>query len=85
MGKSSAAAPAIAMVRRMVMVPLEMEVKSGSLAAAKLAAKLKAMHAARIRLLFAGGIIMARNMPYKATLSALTIRTGRTLPATMPQ
>ncbi len=32
----------------------------------------------------AAGIIMATNIPYNATLRALTAEAGRTLPATIP-
>ena len=32
----------------------------------------------------AGGMMIAKNMPYSATLSALTTRSGSALPAIMP-
>ena len=50
----------------------------------KLARKLTRTTPPTIRLAFAAGMMMAMNMPYRATLSALTRDTGRTLPATTP-
>ena len=52
---------------------------------AKLKAKLIATNAATILLFLAGGMMMAKNMPYRATLSALTARSGSAFPAKMPQ
>ena len=55
-----------------------------TLAATKLAIKLVSTTVKIMRLARAGGIIIARNMPNSATLRALTMRSGKALPAMMP-
>ena len=41
--------------------------------------------AAMTRFSLAGGMMIARNMPYRPTLSALTMFAGSTLPMTTPR
>ena len=57
---------------------------AGKSTAAKLAAKLMMTSTRIIRSFLAGGMITARNMPKRATLRALTRRTGIRLPTSMP-
>ena len=57
----------------------------GILDTRKLARKLKITTPPTLLLVLDTGTIMAINMPYSATLKALTIETGRILPATIPR
>ena len=83
-GNRTAAAAAMITVSRIVRIPSDMFDTPGRYAAAKLAPKHTIMIPA-IRLFFlAGGMITARNIPYRATLNALTSRKGRILPAIVP-
>ena len=52
---------------------------------AKLAAKDRATRTATTLFFRAGGMITARNMSKRATLKALTTRSGKMLPAMMPR
>ena len=65
-------------------MPSEREAMPGRQPQAKLRAKLSITSTATTLFFRAGGMIMARNMPYRATLRALTTRTGSRLPAMMP-
>ena len=71
-------------VSTMVRVPSLMALTPGRTLHRKLAAKLMPTNAATTRFCRAGGIMIAKNIPYSATLSALTMRSGSALPARMP-
>ena len=73
------------MVRMIVRIPSESADNAGRTAAAQLAAKLIKTTPAIILFCRDGGIITARNMPKRATLNALTIRSGSIFPAAIPR
>ena len=70
---------------RMVRLPSERLRTPGRYRHRKLSPKLTATSPATTRLFLAGGMMMAKNIPYSATLRALTARSGRALPARMPR
>ncbi len=57
---------------------------AGILDTAKLARKLTSITPPTTLPVFAAGMIIATNIPYNATLNALTTETGITLPAATP-
>ena len=71
-------------VSRMVLVPSERALVSGSTEQSQLAAKLTHTQPSTTGFFFDGGMMIARNMPNSATDSALTTRAGRMLPAVTP-
>ena len=77
------ASPAINIVNMIVRVPAE--ILSNIYEAIKLKMKLTATVKAIVLSLLAGGIITARNIPYKATLKALMAEVGNILPAIIPK
>ena len=82
--RTAAAADAMRIVSRMVLVPSERALVSGSTEQSQLAAKLTHTQPSTTGFFFDGGMIIARNMPNSATDSALTTRAGRMLPAVTP-
>ena len=85
MGKSHAAKAEIATVKIMVRMPSDMADTTGSTEQPKLRTKQRAIRAVITLLFLQGGINTAINMPYRATLKALTTPTGRILPAITPK
>ena len=83
-GRKSAATVEITSVKRMILVLSVNEDKIGSIAADALRKKLTMTRMAMVGFFFAGGIITARNIPYKDTLKALTIRSGKIFPIRIP-
>ena len=83
-GKKNAAEADMAIVRMIVLVPEEIPEKIEALLAIKLKAKLMPISPIMILFLRAGGKIIAKNIPYRATLNALTTLIGRMLPAIIP-
>ena len=83
--KDAAAAAEIATVRMMTRVPGETDESTGRYANAQLAAIAMTISARITRFSLAGGTMIARNMPYRPTLSALTMFAGSTLPITTPK
>ena len=83
-GNSTAAAAEMATVKIMVRVPPDNAEMPGRYSQVKLSTKLMTTSAATMRFLRAGGMMIAKNIPYSATLSALTTRSGSALPAIMP-
>ena len=71
--------------RIMVRVPSDRVLIHGRTEQAKLAAKDRATRTATTLFFRAGGMITARNIPKRATLKALTTRSGKMLPAMMPR
>jgi len=71
-------------VRIIVLVPSEREENTDSFDVMKLRAKLRRTNAPTTRLFLEGGIIMARNIPKRASLRALTTLSGRRFPAITP-
>ena len=84
-GNKSAAPAEIVTVRIMVRVPSDRVLIHGRTEQAKLAAKDRATRTATTLFFRAGGMITARNIPKRATLKALTTRSGKMLPAMMPR
>ena len=66
-------------------MPAETPANSGRYANAQLATIASSTTPAITRLFFAGGTMIARNMPYRPTLSALTTFAGSTLPSATPK
>ena len=66
-------------------MPDETAANRGRRLTAKLAAMLASTTPSTTRLCRAGGMMMARNMPYNPTERALTSRAGSTLPITTPR
>ena len=64
--------------------PEEIVRRTGAAVKTQLAAMESATRQPMKRLCFAGGMMMARNIPYRATLSALIALAGRILPTTTP-
>ena len=83
-GKQSAAAEEMTTVRIIVLVPFWRSEIKGRIEEARLMAKERATRPARILFFLAGGIITERNIPYRATLNALTAREGSRFPAMIP-
>ena len=69
----------------MILNPDEIVFKTGVTAAIRLHTMDTRITPDRIRFPLAGGIMTARNMPYKATFKALKIRGGRKSPETAPR
>ena len=72
------------MVRIMVLVPSEREEITGRQEAKKLNKKASVIRTATTLSFLAGGMMIARNIPNKETLRALTIRAGSIFPAVTP-
>ena len=83
-GKNIAAIAEIATVRIIVLVPPDNVEIMGSFAKQKLAIKLIITNPAITLFFFAGGTIIAINIPNNATLSAPTILSGKIFPAITP-
>ena len=84
-GQKTAAAPESSTVSRMIRVPEERLETSGSLLHAKLNAMDRRTSTRTTVFLLAGGMIMARNIPYKSTPRADTTLAGSTLPMITPR
>ena len=82
--RTAAAADAMRIVSRMVLVPSERALVSGSTEQSQLAAKLTHTQPSTTGFFFDGGMMIAKNIPNSATESALTRRAGRMLPAVTP-
>ena len=78
------AADDISTVNMIVLVPLDIPERYGNVANIKLAIKLNITKKNIILFFLAGGIIIAINIPYNATLSALNISVDRIFPAAIP-
>ena len=74
MGKSSATAEAMITVRKSVRVPELIDAVSGQTAAKRLKAKLTMTEPRTTGSFLAGGMMIARNMPYSATERARLLR-----------
>lgn len=72
------------MVKIIILVPADKLLIYGNLANNKLITKLMMMETKMVVFCFAGGTMMARNIPYNATENALTICIGNEFPAIMP-
>ena len=72
-------------VRRLIFILSDIRSSCGILDTAKLARKLAITTPPTILSVLAAGMMMAINIPYSATLKALTIDAGRMLPATIPK
>lgn len=84
-GLMMAAAAAMTTVRIMILVPPEMFLSNGRYVKARLPAMEASTTIDTARFSFAAGMTTARNMPYSATESALTILKGRIFPTSTPR
>ena len=84
-GFTIAATAEMIMVRKMVRIPLLKVLSHGVTAHNPLSRKLTATATATALSFREGGMMIAINIPYRATLRADTIPAGNTLPAMMPQ
>ncbi len=85
MGTSAAEAEAINTVSRITRVPADMADNGGRTPDSQLHKNPVPTHRATALSAFTGGMMMARNMPYSATLRALTSRPGSRLPMMIPR
>src|SRR5699024_3144520 len=84
-GNKNAAAPAITIVKNIIFTPDEIELNPGTNANRKLANIEMITRFINTLLPLVGGIITAINIPYKAILNALVIRSGKAVPDTTPK
>ena len=84
LGNNMAAPADISTVRMIVLVPSDISFTKGIYVATKLAIKQNTTRPHTTLSFLACGIITAKNIPYRATLKALTKRSGSRLPAITP-